>query len=53
MGPDKTEKIGTCSVESCLLLLKSVRAICKSRRSQDCMLLIMLMLVSAASGVLL
>jgi len=53
MSPDKTEEIDTCSIESCLLFLKNVGAVSESGRSQDCMLLIVLMLVSAVSVVFL
>lgn len=53
MGPDKTEEIGTFSIEICLLFLKNVGAIYKFGRSQDCMWFIMLMLVGSASDVLL
>lgn len=53
MGPDKTEEVGTFSIEICLLFLKNVGVIYKFGRSQDSMWLIMLMLLSSASDVLL
>lgn len=53
MSPDKPEEIGTFSIEICLLFLKNVGAVYTFGRSQDCMWLIMLVLVGSASDVLL